>query len=704
MAMTELQPSSDIRPKSALVQIIEIQEKTVNPTPALRRLSETLTDEFLSEQKLRELTGFEDLSMVSTLDLEVDTDRMSVANFGTYLPNLRHLRLSNSNIPSVRDLGTFFNNVEVIWMPRCCLVSLDGLSSFTKLVELYIAFNGVSDLSPCAMLDNIEVIDLEGNLIERRSSLSYLRLCHNLTSLTLEGNPFVTKHGGKVRYRKVVREELPQITVLDDIPIQKNPVSHSGEYDITKFDSEWEYINILLKEIGLLSGKAKNIVDGEKSGYLLATGEAIEAGRSTLGLRPTSALKKYQKNTIQFTEPKDGHNTLKLSRSSSVMMEKEVNSDDEELVSELTTGKVICGGISTALRRRRFSLQTGKVEKIQSACLRLESESVTSSALEQSYICSLKEGNPTQNEPSGQQTNNIKTVLDHETITNEEFYLRRECDIVLKELAEWRKLHSESKVLDSCKSTKRRKNKITKADLEFHTVILSPNNDENTPDNHIDLQEECTEDVITSNKPLKNCNEKPYTTHKKKLANSNQNQNNKNTAPFKMSNEIDESQIKTKQVNVGTSSINNRSVNNNRTLSEFCSSSYSLQSTNSDLINTNSSSIFPITSNCSSNRQKLNDSPSHVECFFDEQLIVENGESSTQDIHSQKLSLKNNHHHQVQHQPQISKVSNFKSSHTSSTNRINRNESGNKLALKFTKSSNSTIQPLPSKPLVKHTN
>lgn len=52
-----------------------------------------------------------------------------------------------------------------------------------------------------------------------------------------------------------MREELPQITVLDDIPIQKNPVSHSGEYDITKFDSEWEYINILLKEIGLISGK-----------------------------------------------------------------------------------------------------------------------------------------------------------------------------------------------------------------------------------------------------------------------------------------------------------------------------------------------------------------------------------------------------------------------------------------------------------------
>lgn len=77
----------------------------------------------------------------------------------------------------------------------------------------------------------------------------------------------------------------------------------------------------------LINYLQKTIVDGEKSGYLLATGEAIEAGRSTLGLRPTSALKKYQKSTIQFTEPKDGHNTLKLSRSSSVMMEKEGECD-----------------------------------------------------------------------------------------------------------------------------------------------------------------------------------------------------------------------------------------------------------------------------------------------------------------------------------------------------------------------------------------
>ncbi|CAH8569888.1 unnamed protein product [Schistosoma rodhaini] len=685
MAMTELQASSDIRPKSALVQITEIQEKTVNPTPVRKRPSETLSDEFLTEERLRELTGFSDLSMVLSLDLEVDIDRISVANFGSYLPNLRHLRLSNSNIPAVRDLGTCLNTVEVIWMPRCCLVSLDGLSSFTKLVELYVAFNGVSDLSPCAMLDNIEVIDLEGNLIEDKSSLSYLRLCHKLTSLTLEGNPFVTKHGGKVRYRKVVREELPQVSILDDISIQDNPTSHSGEYDITKFDSEWEYINILLKEFGLLSSKTKSIVDGEKSGYPLVTGETIEAGRSTLGLRPTSALKqKYQKSIIQFTEPKDGYNILKLSRSSSVVMDKEVKLNEEELVSELTTGKVICGGISAALRYRRFSPLA-------------ESGSAASSALDNSCICKLKTGNLNQNEPTDQQTNNITTVLDHETISNDEFYLRKECDIVLKELAEWRKLHSESKLLNSCKSTKRRKNKVTKADLECPSVILSPNSDENTLDNHRDVKEECTEDVVISNKSLENCYQKTYTTHKKKLANSNQNQNHKNPAPFKMSNEIDKSQIKIKQAGIGKSSINNRSV------SEVCSLSDSPLPINYDPINTNTSSVFPISSNCSSNRQKLKDSSSHVECFFDEQVNVENGDTSSQDIHSQKLLLKNNHPQQ-QHQPQISKVSIFKSSHINSANRINRNESGNKLALKFTKSSNSTIQPLPSKPLVKHEN
>lgn len=51
MAMTELQ-ASDIRPKSAFVQIIEIQEKTVNPTPVRKRPSESPHDEFLTEQRL----------------------------------------------------------------------------------------------------------------------------------------------------------------------------------------------------------------------------------------------------------------------------------------------------------------------------------------------------------------------------------------------------------------------------------------------------------------------------------------------------------------------------------------------------------------------------------------------------------------------------------------------------------------------------
>ncbi|CAH8498023.1 unnamed protein product [Schistosoma turkestanicum] len=723
--MTELQASSDIHQKPTLVQIIELQEETVNPTPLCKRSPAIPCEDILTEQKLREITGVADLSMVFTLDLEIDTDRVSVANFGSYLPNLRYLRLSNSNIHAVRDLGTNLNSVEVIWMPRCNLVSLNGLSGFTKLVELYIAFNGVSDLSPCAMLDNIEVLDLEGNLIEDKTSLSYLRLCHNLTSLTLEGNPFVTKYGGKIRYRKIVRKEVPQITILDDIPIQDNPKSHSGEYDITKFDSEWEYIDILLKEIGLLSVKAKNFIDGDKSSYRLATAETIDAGRSTLGLKSTSALKqKYEKNTSQFTEPKFSQRSLRLSRSSSVMLDNEVNYDEEERVSELTTGKIICGGISSALRHRRSSANKSDIEKTRSTSVRLESKSGTSSILDDNGRCKVKTENANQTEPNSQQDDKVTEVLERETTMKEELCLRKECENVFQELAEWRKLHTESKLHNSNKNTTRKKDKSMKTDLECKRIISSPDSDENTPN---DLVKECNKDMIMLNKPLNNYyHQKSNITNKKKSVKSNDNRNCENIVPMKMSNIMKQSQIDMKHTNVGTSCVNNRSVVSNDHATNhsqfYSSSSYSappksvLSSIHSsDLpipVNSSSSSFGspppPSTSTSSPNRhqQHAKNPAAHIDCFYDEQLIVDN-EHTTQGVNSQNLSSLRNKHQRISPEVRIFKSSSASASSSTHgvvnpANRIHSIDTRNKFALKFTKTLNKPIQPLPSKPLVKH--
>ena len=51
------------------------------------------------------------------------------------------------------------------------------------------AYNNVSDLSQVGMLDNLQLLDLEGNDVDDLVQVQYLGLCGKLQTLTLEGNP-----------------------------------------------------------------------------------------------------------------------------------------------------------------------------------------------------------------------------------------------------------------------------------------------------------------------------------------------------------------------------------------------------------------------------------------------------------------------------------------------------------------------------------
>ncbi|TPP61641.1 Leucine-rich repeat-containing protein 56 [Fasciola gigantica] len=153
---------SDMPSNKAHVRVTELSDATINPTPRRPESHNELFDEYIGEQKLKDLTGKDDLSSVKFLEITINVDFMSCGNFGTFLPNLRELRLVKSNVPAVRDLGVSLESLEILWMPRCCLRCLDGLSSMGNLVELYLSFNGISDISPVAMLEQLEVLDLEG--------------------------------------------------------------------------------------------------------------------------------------------------------------------------------------------------------------------------------------------------------------------------------------------------------------------------------------------------------------------------------------------------------------------------------------------------------------------------------------------------------------------------------------------------------------
>lgn len=51
------------------------------------------------------------------------------------------------------------------------------------------SYNEVSDLSQLGMLDNLQLLDLEGNDVDDLVQVQYLELCGKLEALTLQGNP-----------------------------------------------------------------------------------------------------------------------------------------------------------------------------------------------------------------------------------------------------------------------------------------------------------------------------------------------------------------------------------------------------------------------------------------------------------------------------------------------------------------------------------
>uniref|UniRef100_A0A8C6CIZ0 Leucine rich repeat containing 56 n=1 Tax=Monodon monoceros TaxID=40151 RepID=A0A8C6CIZ0_MONMO len=211
-----------------------------------------LPEEHLSPARLQALAQVDDLRLVSVLELCVNTHENSLGNFGLHLPNLSQLKLNGSCLGSLRDLGTSLGCLQVLWLARCGLADLDGIGSFPALKELYLSYNDVSDLSPLCLLEQLEVLDLEGNCVQDPGQLRYLQLCPRLATLTLEGNPLCLWPGpGPVpqgyNYRAEVRKLIPQLQVLDELP-----ATHTRLPTSRKLDHDWLVVKEAIKEGSVL--------------------------------------------------------------------------------------------------------------------------------------------------------------------------------------------------------------------------------------------------------------------------------------------------------------------------------------------------------------------------------------------------------------------------------------------------------------------
>jgi hypothetical protein len=168
----------------------------------------------LSVEGLQAYLATDNLEAVKFLEIRADATQVSLSVIGERLPNLRELKLSNSTLTSLRDLGTSLKNLEVLWASRCGLTDLEGVSALPALKELYVAFNDVNDLSALSLVNGLEVLDLDTNSVASHGDLQYMAGCTGLIALALEGNPIAYTED----YRRGVFKILPALERLDDEP------------------------------------------------------------------------------------------------------------------------------------------------------------------------------------------------------------------------------------------------------------------------------------------------------------------------------------------------------------------------------------------------------------------------------------------------------------------------------------------------------
>ncbi|CAM4584317.1 unnamed protein product [Caretta caretta] len=342
-----------LRPGSATVRVTDLRwQGLLNPSPLVKDDGELLMDEYLSPSKLKALTGVDDLQQVKALEMRVDTRENSLGNFGAYLPNLRQLKLNNSLLVSVRDLGSTLSHLQVLWMARCGLTDLDGISSCISLKELYIAYNNISDLSQVSLLDHLEILDLEGNNIEDINQIQYLGLCGKLNSLTVEGNLICLKPNPEssevpdYNYRAEVKKHIPHLKYLDEILANQITIPPSR-----KMNKDWLIVKESIKEGSL----AKDISQFD-------THPEATRRRPGSGLRPTAAhfMSASRPWTAQRPASAGISSNVHLLSSGSTLPESTVSDEIflEDDASDLTHGisRVICGNPIKALHARRQRL------------------------------------------------------------------------------------------------------------------------------------------------------------------------------------------------------------------------------------------------------------------------------------------------------------------------------------------------------------
>ena len=169
-----------------------------------------------------------DIQNLQKLTIRINGSYGLLNQFGQRLINLKFLKLNDSFIQSIEDLGSNFKNLRILQINNCKLKDLTGIICFEQLEIFEAKNNEISDLIELEMSSSIKKLNLENNLIENEENIYFLSSLDNLEYINLLGNPIKN-------YDKKLKELLPN---LKEIDIQKDICDEIDIYNNNIITSE----------------------------------------------------------------------------------------------------------------------------------------------------------------------------------------------------------------------------------------------------------------------------------------------------------------------------------------------------------------------------------------------------------------------------------------------------------------------------------
>ena len=199
------------------------------------------------------------------LNIKINGSYGLLNQFGQRLVNLKFLKLNDSFIQSIDDLGSNFKNLKILQINNCKLKELSGIICFEQLEILEAKNNEISDLIELEMSTSLVKINLENNLIEDEQNIYFLSSLDNLEYINLRGNPIKN-------YEKKLKELLPN---LKEIDVQKEICDDEDIYN-----NDYNYNNDFNNNNKINIKKDNNIINNMTESTKLSTSTDLKKNES----------------------------------------------------------------------------------------------------------------------------------------------------------------------------------------------------------------------------------------------------------------------------------------------------------------------------------------------------------------------------------------------------------------------------------------